>query len=231
MKHILKVASLENLPNTRPLIAMDNNGDLKLLAKVTPSIEMVDLGLPSGILWAKYNVGATPGETAESYYGDYYAWGELETKSDYSWSTYEFGASSPFSKYDKDGKTVLEAENDVATATYGEGYRMPTKTEIDELRKLSNKWVTNYNNISGLNGRVFTGNNGNTLFIPAADCCEGQSNAPRAGSGCRLWSSSLNTDPQYTQYAWYLTFNTSRANTVCEYRCLGQSVRAVRVVN
>ena len=228
MKHILKVASLGNLPDTRPLIAMNDNGDLKWLAEVAPSIEMVDLGLTSGTLWAKNNIGATCGNTAESWYGGFYAWGETETKEDYSWDTYKFGPTSPFSKYDTDSKTILESVDDVATQTYGSNYRMPTKAEIEELIALPNQWVTNYNGISGLNGRVFTGTNGNTLFIPVAGLFDGSTHY-NDGSYCYLWSSSLYSGNPRS--AWYLLFKSDDISLHYNVRYFGFPVRAVRTAN
>ena len=184
--------------------------------------EMVDLGL--SVKWAKYNIGATGGSTPESWYGDYYAWGETETKSDYSWNTYKFGSTSPFSKYDTDGKTVLEAVDDIATTIYRSNYRMPTKTEIEELIALPNKWVTDYNGVSGLNGRVFTGKNGNTLFIPAAGFFYGSTHN-LAGSSCYLWASSRSSgDPNN---AWYLYFISRKIYGSSNSRCSGFSVRCV----
>lgn len=109
-----------------------------------PEIEMVDLGLPSGTLWAKYNIGVDPNDldTAEKWYGNYYAWGEIETKTDYSGTpegAYKWGTIDEESriinltKYNTkseygtvDNKTVLEPEDDVATVIYGSGFRMPT---------------------------------------------------------------------------------------------------------
>ena len=237
MKHILKVASLENLPDTRPLIAMNDDGDLKWLAEVAPSIEMVDLGLTSGTLWAKHNIGATCENTAESWYGGFYAWGETETKSNYSWSTYKFGASSPFSKYDTDGKTVLEAVDDVATQTYGSNYRMPTKAEIEELIALPNKWVNGFKGISGLYGCIFaktqtelngTFNDDTMLFIPAAGYFYGSTH-DRAGFYCYLWSSSLFSGNPGS--ACCLSFVSGNVSLNEGYRYLGYSVRAVQNVS
>lgn len=189
--------------------------------------EMVDLGL--SVKWAKANLGATCEDTAESWYGGYYAWGETETKSDYGWNTYKFGTASPFSKYDTDGKTVLEAVDDIATQTYGSNYRMPTKEEIEELIALSNQWVTNYNGVSGLNGRVFTGTNGNTLFIPAAGLFDG-STYDSAGSSCYLWSSSLNLDDH--SRAWRLFFSSGFISLDnYDVRYDGFSVRPVQHVS
>ena len=190
--------------------------------------EMVDLGLESGTLWAIYNIGATCEDTAESWYGGYYAWGETETKSNYSGDTYKFGTASPFSKYDTDGKTILESVDDIVTQTYGSNYRMPTKEEIEELIALPNKWVTNYNGVSGLNGRVFTGTNGNTLFIPAAGFANEFSRYDD-GSSCSLWSSSLDSDNP--GYAWALYFYSYRINIDRGDRYYGFSVRAVQQVS
>ena len=181
--------------------------------------EMIDLGL--SVKWAKYNIGATGGSAKESWCGNYYAWGETETKEDYSWSNYKFGASSPFSKYDTDGKTILESVDDVATQTYGSNYRIPTKEEIEELIALPNKWVTDHNEITGLNGRVFTGTNGNTLFIPAA----GRNPAYNVGSNCYLRSSSRDLD--YPMGAWFLDFDSGNINLNSFNRYYGFSVRCV----
>lgn len=146
------------------------NGIVEVQSAGPEPPEMIDLGLPSGILWGAHNLGANPGNTPESYYGGYYAWGETETKENYNWSTYKYanGASDKLTKYcptDKtnywngtgspDGKTILEAEDDVATIT-NSAWRMPTKEDFEELITVTtNSWVTDYNGISGLNGIVF----------------------------------------------------------------------------
>ena len=93
--------------------------------------EWVDLGLPSGTLWATCNVGANSPEE----YGDYFAWGETTTKSSYSWSTYKYckGSSSTMTKYctssyygTVDNKTELEPSDDAATANWGSEWQMPS---------------------------------------------------------------------------------------------------------
>ena len=89
--------------------------------KVINGHKFVDLGLPSGLLWAETNVGASTPYAD----GDYYAWGETQTKSDYSWDTYKWGNS--LTKYNSsDGKTTLEASDDVATVKWGKESRMPS---------------------------------------------------------------------------------------------------------
>ena len=93
----------------------------------------VDLGLASGLLWAKYNIGTTkPTEP-----GDYYAWGETSTKKEYYSSNYKYFKAKyniEVLKYnEKDGKEVLELEDDAARANLGVGYRIPTKADWEEL--------------------------------------------------------------------------------------------------
>ena len=168
MKHIIKVNDIQDAKDnpTRPLIAMDSNGILFAEGKSSvPEIEFVDFGLPSGTLWSTKNIGATNGATAESWYGNYYAWGEIETKTKYDWSTYKYGngALTKYcnkSGYGNNGFTdklrQLVPEDDVATVTKS-AWRMPSKEDFEELLAgTTNSWVTDYNGISGLNGRVFT---------------------------------------------------------------------------
>ena len=124
---------------------------------VNVNTSVVDLGLESGNLWAICNVGAAnPWE-----YGNYYAWGETQTKSKYYWDTYKYcnATSNSLTKYNKnasngtiDNKTTLEPADDVAAAVFGTDYSMPTKADWDEL---SNQcywvWTNKYNeqNVSG----------------------------------------------------------------------------------
>ena len=145
----------------------------------------VDLGLPSGLLWATCNVGA---ETAEEY-GDYFAWGETQPKDYYYWSTYQYcnGSSSTLTKYCNnssngyngytDNLTTLLPEDDAATANWGSDWRMPTNEEWQELyNNTTVTWTTR----NGVDGRLFTASNGNSLFLPAAGF--------RNGSlSCRRW--------------------------------------------
>lgn len=147
-------------------IAIDNFSDIR---------EYVDLGLPSGTLWATCNVGAiTPEE-----YGEYFAWGEVVPKSSYDWNTYKWGDGTTnqlkaITKYNVDSylgtidyKTVLELADDAATANWGSDWRMPSITEIAELVNSSNtthEWTT-LNGVYGM--KVKSVKNGKTLFFPA----------------------------------------------------------------
>ena len=109
--------------------------------------DWVDLGLPSGLKWAVCNVGADSPEG----YGFYFAWGETETKSRYSWNTYKWCNGSYYTqtKYctnssygTVDNKTTLDLSDDAARANWGGSWRMPTKAEQDELRN-NCTWICN----------------------------------------------------------------------------------------
>ena len=173
------------------------------LYELTP--EAVDLGLPSGVKWATFNVGATKPEE----YGGYYAWGETEEKSDYSWSTYKWckGSETSMTKYctdssygTVDNKTVLDLEDDVAHVNWGGSWRMPTRAEQDELRE-NCAWI--WTTLNGVNGyKVISKTNGNSIFLPAAGCREGAGGGYR-GSGGFYWSSSLYSSYSYNAYCLY----------------------------
>ena len=191
--------------------------------------EYVDLGLPSGTKWATCNVGSNTPEG----YGDYFAWGETTTKTTYNWSTYRYcnGSSSTLTKYCSnssygnngftDALTTLEASDDAATANWGSAWRMPTKEEFDELR---NNCTVTWTTQNGVNGRLFTGPNGNSIFLPAAGY-RGDSDLYGAGSSGYYWSSSLDTG--YTVDAWRLYFSSGNCSMGRNYRYYGFTVRAV----
>jgi hypothetical protein len=156
--------------------------------------EYVDLGV--SVKWATCNVGAGKPEEV----GGLYAWGETETKSDYSYSTYKFsvdGSRGNYTKYcSDDNKTVLDLEDDVAHVKWGGPWRMPTGAEMDELRKEC-KWT--WTNENGINGFRVSGKKegfeDNSIFLPvnafndSAAVARGQ--YPEYGI---YWSSSLSHD-------------------------------------
>ena len=193
--------------------------------------DYVDLGLPSGLLWATCNVGADNPED----YGDYFAWGETQPKDYYDWSTYQYcnGDYNTLTMYCNnssygyngftDNLTTLLPEDDAATANWGSDWRMPTKEEWQELyQNTTNTWTTQ----GGVNGRLFTASNGNSLFLPAAGYRD-YGHLYDAGSWGNYWSSSLYTGSPYD--AWSFYFGSD--NYYMDYygRYYGQSVRAVRV--
>lgn len=202
--------------------------------------DWVDLGLPSGLLWATCNVGANSPEG----YGSYFAWGETSPKSKYKWRTYLYCCNNSSTKLTKycfssnygcngytDTLTILQPCDDAATANYGG--RMPTREEWLELtNNCTSVWTTR----NGVNGRLFTGPNGNTLFLPAAghhsiwyDELQG---AGRIGT---YWSSSLLSYGPAQYYSPERTWNASISSTTpfVSIRCFGDRayglpVRAVR---
>lgn len=144
--------------------------------------EYVDLGLPSGKLWATCNVGASSDEE----FGDYFAWGETETKETFEWENYKYGYDQTFhrcSKYNvQDGKRTLEPSDDVAITKWGGTWRIPTLSEMEELiKECTYEWT----NINGINGMKFIGKNNKVLFMPAA--YEGNNQM-------YYWTSTANSD-------------------------------------
>lgn len=188
-----------------------------------PVPEAVDLGL--SVKWASFNLGASSPEE----YGDYYAWGENEIKTDYSWSSYKWcnGSYLNLTKYNTsstngtvDNKTILEAADDVACVKLGGGWRMPTDAEWSELKK-NCSWIWTTQN--GVNGYSVT-NNGSSIFLPAAGYKDGTS-LNEIGSCGRYWSSSLTT---YTPGgAWFMTFISDDIYLHHLSRYLGHTIRPV----
>ena len=179
----------------------------------------VDLGLPSGLKWAKCNLGASK----PSDYGDYYAWGEIEPKTtDYSWVTYKWGTESNMTKYNNtDSKTTLEAADDAATAKLGSPWRMPTNDEIQELiDKCTWTWTTQ----DGVKGYEVKGPNGNSIFLPVAGNRTG-SRLDHAGVYGYYRSSSLSTGNSNKARGLY--FNSSKRGLDIFGRCYGFTVRPV----
>ncbi len=172
--------------------------------------KLVDLGLPSGTLWAETNIGAsTPYEA-----GDNFAWGETKPKADYLWTNYKWGSNYyNLNKYNsKDGKTTLDATDDAAKANWGKKYRIPTRSDIQEL--IDNckwTWQTGYNKSGGY---VVKGSNGNQIFIPAD------------GSGGWYWSSSLCDD--HSGGAYFLCIAKDKVYPISgNIRCYGLMIRPV----
>lgn len=134
----------------------------------------VDLGLPSGTLWATCNVGATTPEE----YGDYFAWGEIQPKTTYDWNTYKYCSNGNHyhlvkycnnSNFGHNGFTdnylVLLESDDAAFFNWGNDWSIPEKEQWEELFQNTNSTWTTRNDVAG---RLFTASNGNSLFLPAA---------------------------------------------------------------
>ena len=192
----------------------------------------VDLGLPSGTLWATCNVGANTPED----YGDYFAWGETNPKTTYDWNTYTYcnGSYTQLTKYCNmsnwgynghvDNLTVLQSIDDAAMTNWGSGWEMPTKEQWQELEyNTTNTWTIQ----NGVRGRLFTARNGNNLFLPAfGGRWDGELNV--VGSDGNYWSRSLDKD--YSYIAWTFYFDSDYYDIYPGLRDGGRSVRAVRSV-
>jgi len=131
--------------------------------------DFVDLALPSGLLWATANVGAKRPEKV----GSFFAWGETSPKREYDWASYKYanGSETTLTKYcddssygDVDYKSVLEEQDDAATANWGKPWRTPTLSETQELISYCSWVLTTHNGVSGYK---VTGANGNSIFLPA----------------------------------------------------------------
>ena len=168
-------------------------------SKVKSKHDAVDLGLPSGTLWASCNVGAAnPWD-----YGEYFAWGETTPKAVYDWPSYKYAkdatssTSKSFTKYCQDAEsgyngysdklTVLENIDDAATANWGAEWSTPTMTQWQELH---NNCTWTWTTIKNVNGYEVKGKNGKKIFIPAAGS---KSGAKSSGVGERgsYWSANI----------------------------------------
>lgn len=204
------------------------------IAQAPEDVQAVDLGLPSGIRWASCNVGATTPEG----YGYYFAWGETESKKDYSWTTYKYANVGEryhykFTKYCTDAssgdngfidnKTVLEPEDDAATANWGDVWRMPTDAEWTELREQCTWTYTTLNGVYGY--QVASKTNGNSIFLPVAGFRNGTSLYLQ---GTRGYYSSSSLLENYSDNVWIVTFNHEEVYRHSNNRNNGLSVRPVQ---
>lgn len=209
--------------------------------------DYVDLGLPSGTLWATCNIGASTPEES----GDLFAWGEVTPKTSFSLSNYELyksvttepdadGFTTTYSGYTKyvmesdastyglqgfyDNLSVLEKEDDAASVLWGGLWRMPTRDEIMELRNHCLwDWVT----LNNMEGYKVTGQNGNYIFFPAAGFIDRY--YTQAGHGGMYWGASLSESPSIYPLALYFSrdvYGWSAAYFVGE-RYYGYSIRPV----
>ncbi len=201
-------------------------------SKVINGHKFIDLGLPSGVLWAETNLGAATAAAD----GEYYAWGETEPKSDYTWDTYKWTADggNTFTKYvldslATDSVIALEAADDAATAIWGAPCRMPNSEEIDELRDEENCTWTWTSMATADGGQadgyvVASTRNGNSIFIPASGYRVGESLGGHGSYG-NFWSGVLTTD--YSDYAYYLYFDSGYQDQFYDERYYGHTIRPV----
>ena len=174
--------------------------------------ECTDLGL--NVKWATCNVGARSPED----YGGYFAWGEIEEKNSYSWSTYKYCSGSS-STCESIGDNICGTQYDVAQAVLGNSWTMPTKEEMDELRtKCDWVWTTE----NGVKGFKVFGDNGNYIFLPAA----GYKTTSLRSSGTNGYYMTA-TQYKTISNVYDLEFSSSKRSSSYMSRCYGGSVRAV----
>ena len=193
--------------------------------------DWVDLGLPSGTLWATCNVGASSPED----YGNYFAWGETSQKNSYRWSTYLLSHSCDVNllkycpSYDfgyngyQDELVTLEASDDAATVCWGNDWRTPTKYEIWELiENCTYSWTLS----NGVKGALFTGPNGRTIFLPGAGKYSDESCGAHSPFVGYYWSNHLYES--WPSDAYYLKVGSDGPVRENAQRYYGMSVRPVR---
>lgn len=179
---------------------------------------MIDLGLPRHTLWACCNVGASTPEG----YGNYYAWGETSTKSDYSYDTYQYKSSNGYVNIGTD--ISGSSSYDAATANWGASWRMPNEKEIVELYKNTTAgWATQ----NGVVGRKFTGANGATIFLPFAGG-RYDNDLLKVGENGYYWSSTLYDGFSDGSCAEELSISSSSASWGGMPRYYGYTIRPVR---
>jgi hypothetical protein len=168
-----------------------------------PQHEYVDLGLPSGTLWATMNVGAS----SETDYGNYYMYGMGSKTYDSTDTPYD-GTEDP-----------LDLSKDTARQVYGGNWHMPTRTQMEELIANTTYELTT---INGIKGGKFTATNGNYVFLPAAGWWEDGSQY-RVGNDGSYWGSS----PDGSDSAYILNFDDGYKGVYGDGRKYGYSVRPV----
>ena len=198
----------------------------------TDKVEYVDLGLPSGNLWAKCNLGASAPEA----YGDYYAWGEVEPKQEYTKSNhkwYKEGAPSQgFTKYNnEDGKLTLEDEDDAVIQKLGNGWRTPTLADFRELtnQKYTTIEKTTLNGVAGY--QITSKKNKKSIFIPCAGFKNSEKPQTRFISDdeeVAVCMTNLRRIDNMVYNAWTFAFQNDRIGRYGKRRPDGISVRPVK---
>lgn len=197
----------------------------------TDKVEYVDLGLPSGNLWAKCNLGASAPEA----YGDYYAWGETKPKQMYTYPNhkwYKEGAPSlGFTKYNnEDGKLTLEDEDDAVIQNLGNGWRTPTLADFRELtnQKYTTIKKTTLNGVAGY--QITSKKNGKSIFIPCAGFKQDKPQTREISSSeeVAICMTNLRCIDYKVFNAWSFAFQDDRIARYGKRRPDGISVRPVK---
>ncbi len=233
---MLTISVAENTGEQRSAVVVVRAGDLISAVTVTQKSEMkpgtaIDMGLPSGTLWADMNVGA---ETPEDY-GEFYAWGETCQKSTYNWSTYKYcaGTDRSLTKYCNmgdygfdslvDNLTTLTSADDVATENWGTDWRMPTNKDVEELIEYTTFEQTTQNDVVGY--KLTSKANGNSIFLPLAGFRDEESLKCEGKEG-NYWAAEAY---EFPSSAYYMFLNKEKApRLLTALRMYGMNVRPVK---
>lgn len=191
--------------------------------------DYIDLGL--SVKWATCNIGAKRPEE----FGDYFAWGETKPKSTYDWSTYNWcrGTNETLTKYNNrsrygiaDNKTTLELTDDAAHTNWGGKWRIPTKSEWEELqnnttwKEVINNGIYGYEIVSHVDINA-------KIFLPAA-CYDDEEDKAGSNMGfCIYWANSINVENPYEAHCLESSINNFHWGTMTTDRCFGVPIRAV----
>jgi len=184
------------------------------------------------LYWSTRNICESGFVNSPENPGDYYAWGETEAKTEYNEKTYKYGNrfSGPYTKYNAtDGKTTLETGpngDDVASKKLGGKWRIPTDEEWTELRtKCTWTWTDSYNG-TGIQGRIVTAPDGNSIFLPAAGYFS-SAELYDLGTKGNYWSSTISTDYQLHSRSLFFGSGNTDVYRYSIFREYGFSVRPV----
>lgn len=212
--------------NKKPLNVAENG-------KLIETTQKVNLGLPSGTIWAGWNVGANKPEQS----GDYYAWGETSSKSSYNMNNYfdvltynvgEYGTiNATFKNYNGQNSacSIVGTDRDVVKKLWGNGWQMPTSKQIEELINCCTFVYSKYHKIYGF---VCTGPNGKSIFLPASGIYK-NTNLEDNNLIASLWSGTLSSSDPRCSIVFYCTKVMNRPNWIPIYRYQGCNIRGVAV--
>jgi uncharacterized protein (TIGR02145 family) len=178
--------------------------------------EMIDLGLPSGIMWASHNVGATKPEQ----FGNYYAWGETEKKYYFEWSNYIYSINSTSTCQDI-GIDISGTEYDVAHVKWGGNWCMPNREDIEEMLDNCNNERTTLNGVKGF--KFISKINGNSIFLPATGSYDGELDL--VGEVGHYWSSTVLQNRPFNAHVFINNASSSYRAHANRYR--GLNVRPI----
>ena len=212
-------------PGTAVITATTSDGGFTATCSVQV-LSYVDLGLPSGTRWAPYNLGATKPEDC----GDYYAWGEVETKSIFRRANYKWGYTCVkycFQEPYMDQIENLELADDAAYVNWGENWRVPSEQDFQELLTYCTMTRETYYGINGV--RATSTINGNSVFFPKAGYMS--ESLYQEGVNSYYWTSNVSTEDNSRAIIYISTKDTVFSRKDNEWRYYGNSIRPVYIKN